>query len=155
MVGEMLRGLYQVALDAKGRMAIPQRHREQLEQMGAERLVMTVDLDHCLLLYPMATWLVIERQLAALPSLDRRARSLQRLLLGHAAELKQDGNGRILVPATLRQFAQLDKQVMVVGQGKKLELWDEARWHEACEGWLKDHADKGERLTAELEGLAL
>jgi MraZ protein len=151
----MLRGLFQAALDAKGRLAIPQRHREQLEQMGADRLVMTIDLDHCLLLYPLATWLVIERQLGALPSLDRHARSLQRLLLGHAAEVEQDASGRILVPATLRQFAHLDKQVMVVGQGKKLELWDEKRWHEACECWLKEHADAGMRLTANLEGLSL
>lgn len=151
----MLRGLYQAALDAKGRLAIPQRHREQLEQMSVDRLVMTIDLDHCLLLYPVTTWLAIERQLVALPSLDRRARSLQRLLLGHATELEQDGSGRILVPATLRQFAQLDKQVMVVGQGKKLELWDEKRWHEACECWLKEHAETGARLTGDLEGLSL
>jgi MraZ protein len=75
--------------------------------------------------------------------------------LGHAAEVEQDASGRILVPVTLRQFAHLDKQVMVVGQGKKLELWDEKRWHEACECWLKEHADAGMRLTANLEGLSL
>jgi MraZ protein len=97
-----------------------------------------VDRDRCLLVYPEPTWIEIERRLDQLPSFDEQARKLQRLYIGHAQEVDMDGQGRVLLPPALRRFASLDKRVAVVGQGKKIELWDEDTWSGHCEDWLTD-----------------
>ena len=121
----MFRGVNVLNLDAKGRIAMPTRYREQLVEQCASRLVVTVDRDHCLLIYPFPDWEEIERKLVKLPSFNKQARSLQRLLVGHATESDMDGQGRILLAPPLRQFAQLEKRVVLIGQGNKFELWDE------------------------------
>ena len=79
------------------------------------------------MLYPLAEWEPIQSRLMALSSFNERIRSLQRLLVGHADDVELDSAGRILVPPALRQYASLDKHVVLVGQGNKFELWDEAR----------------------------
>lgn len=94
----MFRGVAIVNLDAKGRLAIPSRHRDRLQASCESHLVITVDRDRCLLLYPEPEWEVIERQFAALPALDPTARALQRLYVGNAQEVDVDAQGRILVP---------------------------------------------------------
>ncbi len=124
----MLRGLSALSVDSKGRIAIPARHRDKLKEMSSARLVVTVDAERCLLIYPLNEWHEVEKRLVALPSTDRRARGLKRLLLGYAEECEMDGQGRILLSAPLRGFAELDKRVVLVGQGNKFELWDELRW---------------------------
>ncbi len=149
----MLRGLNALTLDGKGRMAIPTRYREQLQENGDGQLVITGDpVDRCLLLYPYPEWEVIERKLVRLPALNKQTRKLQRLLLGHATEVEMDGNGRILLPPLLREYGRLEKRVMLVGQGNKFELWDERCWSESRELWL---AESEEALPAELETLSL
>ena len=149
----MLRGATKVTLDAKGRMAIPTRYRERIAQRCDGHLVVTVDKDYCLLLYPLPDWEDIERKLMRLPSLDKRARRLQRLMVGHATEVDIDGHGRILLSRELREFAGLEKQAVLLGQGNRFELWDEERWNETRDGWLSDGDDAD--LSAQLETLTL
>jgi MraZ protein len=149
------RGINNIAVDAKGRMAMPARYRERLLEDCGGRLVVTVDQDHCLLVYPLPEWEVIESKLIALPSLNKQARLLQRLLIGHATDLDMDAQGRILLPAMLRDFAGLKKKAVLIGQGKKLEIWDQDAWSVSQEEWVAEvRADEG-GLPVALEELSL
>ncbi len=150
----MFRGVSTLNLDAKGRMAMPSKYRDRLQSLCEGQLVVTVDRDHCLLLYPLPEWEVLERKLVKLPSLNKQARRLQRLLIGHATEMELDGNGRILLPPPLREFAELDKRIVLIGQGNKFEIWNEAQWGERRDGWLNE-VDGDEDLPGELESLSL
>ena len=149
----MFRGATKVTLDAKGRMAIPTRYRERIAARCDGQLVATVDLDYCLLIYPSPDWEEIERKLMRLPTFDKQSRRLQRLMVGHATEIEMDGHGRILLSKELREYAQLDRQAMLIGQGSKFELWDDERWKETRDSWIDgdDNAD----LSAELASLSL
>ena len=142
-----------LSLDAKGRFAVPTRYREPLAAQCAGELIVTVSAnDPCLAIYPMPVWLEIERQLDALPGTNRKATRIKRLLIGHATELALDASGRLLVPPELRDFASLDKGAVLVGQGKKFELWDEGAWRAAMYG--ADDEDEGDSPEA-LELIAL
>lgn len=149
----MLRGATKVTLDAKGRLAIPTRYRERLASRCDGQLVATVDRDYCLLIYPYPEWEDIERKLVRLPSLNKQVRRLQRLMVGYATELDIDGHGRILLSRELRDFAGLERQAMLIGQGNKFELWDENSWNEKRDMWLGAEDDVD--LPAELESLSL
>jgi transcriptional regulator MraZ len=151
----MFRGATKVTLDAKGRLAIPSRHRERLMSRSDGHLVVTVDQDRCLLIYPLADWEEIERKLVRLPSLNKRTRSLTRLMVGYATELDLDGHGRILLTRELREYAGLDRQAMLVGQGAKFELWDEERWNARRDEWLAGNEGDQAGLPQELESLSL
>ncbi|MFP5504740.1 MAG: division/cell wall cluster transcriptional repressor MraZ [Gammaproteobacteria bacterium] len=133
-----LRGGSTVNLDTKGRLALPTRYRGQLEDGCGGQLVLTVHDDGCLLLYPAPTWEEIERQLVRLPNQNKQTRRLQRMLLGHATETELDGNGRILIPPRLREFAKLDKRVELVGLGNKFEIWNEEAWAQSRNDWVED-----------------
>ncbi|MCU7914409.1 MAG: division/cell wall cluster transcriptional repressor MraZ [Candidatus Thiodiazotropha sp. (ex Gloverina cf. vestifex)] len=133
----MFRGASSLNLDTKGRFAIPTRYRDRLVESCASELVITVDKDRCLLIYPKPIWLEIEDKLKALPSFDEAARNLQRLYIGNAHEIDMDGQGRILLPQELRKFAKLDKKVALVGQINKFELWDEEIWNARQDAWLQ------------------
>jgi MraZ protein len=150
----MFRGATRVTLDDKGRMVMPTRYRERLREQAQGRVVVTVDRDQCLLIYPLPQWEQIERKLMSLPSLNERARRLQRLMVGHADDLELDGHGRLLLPPQLREFAGLDRRAMLVGQGGRFELWDEARWVERRDFWLKSE-ESATDLSAELDSLSL
>lgn len=149
----MFRGATKVTLDAKGRLAIPTRYRDRLAGRCDGHLVATVDKDYCLLIYPLPDWEEIERKLVRLPSLHRLARQMQRIMVGYATEVDIDAHGRILLSRELRDFAGLDRQAILIGQGNKFELWDEERWNEKREAWLSTE-DDGE-LPPELESLSL
>lgn len=150
----MFRGVANLNLDAKGRLAMPARYRDRLMESCDGRLVVTVDRDGCLLIYPLPEWERIEQALMARPNMDRQVRRLQRLLLGHATECDLDGQGRILLPTPLREYAQLDKRSVLVGQGNKFELWDEDRWMAQRDAWLREESEPGE-LSEALESLSL
>ena len=151
----MFRGVSTLNLDAKGRLAIPSKYRDRIQSQADGQLVVTVDRDHCLLLYPLPEWEVIERKLVRLPTLNKQARRLQRLLIGHATEVELDGNGRILLPPPLREFAELDKKVVMIGQGNKFEIWNDARWQERRDTWLNEADEDDVELHQELESLSL
>ncbi len=151
----MFRGVNTLNLDAKGRFAIPTRYRERLKDCCASQLVITVDPnDHCLLIYPNPEWQEIERTVMKLPSFNKAARRLQRLLVGHATEVDMDAQGRVLLPPPLREFAQMDKHAVLIGQGNKFELWDEVRWNEQREDWLGADLEELD-LPADLETLSI
>jgi MraZ protein len=150
----MFRGLASLTLDSKGRMAIPTRYREQLLRQCNGQMVVTVDHDHCLLLYTLPDWEEIERKLVRLPSFNKQARRMQRLLIGHATECEMDGNGRILLPPALREFAGLDKAVVLIGQGNKFEVWADEKWTARRSEWLTEPDDDG-ALPDELGSLSL
>ncbi|NOY66418.1 MAG: division/cell wall cluster transcriptional repressor MraZ [Gammaproteobacteria bacterium] len=151
----MFRGVNIISLDVKGRFAMPTRYREQLSASCSGKLVATVDRDHCLLIYPFPEWEDIERKLVKLPSFNKQARSLQRLLIGHATELDMDANGRMLLTPPLRKFAGLEKRAVLIGQGNKFELWDEQLWNEKCDQWFEEGDLDANGLPPELESLSL
>lgn len=152
----MFRGVNALSLDAKGRMAVPAKYRERLMAQCNGNLVATIDPeDCCLWLYPLPVWEEIERVLDRLPSLDQGSRRIQRLLIGHATECDLDGQGRLLLPPPLREFAKLDKQVVLIGQGKKFEVWAEATWNEQRDAWLEQDIGDYKELSDDMKKLSL
>jgi MraZ protein len=150
----MFRGATKVTLDDKGRMVMPTRYREAIAQRAQSKVVVTVDRDQCLLIYPQPDWEQVEQKLMSLPSLHAQSRRLQRLMVGHATDLELDGHGRFLVPPELRQFAGLGRHGMLIGQGNRFELWDETRWNERRDFWLKSE-EASTDLPSELDSLSL
>ena len=132
----MFRGANKLTLDIKGRMVMPTRYRERLQERCGGKLVVTVDKDQCLLVYPMPDWEEIERKLMKLPTFNERARRLQRLMVGDATELDLDAQGRVLLPPNLREFAALTRDAVLIGQGLRFELWDEEKWNQRRDEWL-------------------
>lgn len=151
----MFRGINGVNIDAKGRMVMPTRYRDRLQHNDRSCVVMTIDTEEkCLLLYPLAAWEDIENKLASLPSFNPAARRIQRLLIGHATEGDIDNNGRLLLPPLLREYASLDKSAVLVGQGKKFELWDEAHWQSRRNQWIEAESHESV-LPDEMKSLSL
>ncbi len=149
----MFRGGSTVKLDAKGRLALPTRYRGEIGERYEGRLVVTVHDDGCLLLYPQPEWEQIEHRLINTPNLDRRTRDMQRMLVGYATEVEMDGNGRILLAPRLRDFAELDKTVALVGVGRKFEIWNDETWMNIGSSW-KGRAEDGDKPSP-LESLTL
>lgn len=152
----MFRGVNAINVDDKGRLAIPTRYRPRLQSDAKGQLILTIDTEErCLLLYPLPEWELIEQKIEALPSFNRAARRIQRLLLGHATEVELDSHGRILLHPPLREYASLQKNIVLVGQGKKFEIWDEGHWQRTREGWLQEGLAESGVLPPELETLSL
>jgi MraZ protein len=149
----MFRGVNNLNLDAKGRMAIPARYRDRLLESCGGRLIFTIDVDRCLLLYPLTEWEQIEKALMSRPNMNPQVRRLQRLIVGHATDVEIDGQGRVLVPPSLREYAALEKHAVLVGQGNKFELWDEDAWARQRDSWLEEEM-AGDPAAA-LESLSL
>lgn len=153
----MFRGINGINLDAKGRMAIPTKYRDALQEISNSAVVLTIDTEEqCLLLYPLTEWEEIERKLAGLPSFNQAARRIQRLLMGHATDVEMDGQGRILLPPPLRDYAGITKRAVLVGQGKKFELWDETHWEKRRSLWLQEESTKSDdELPDEVKSISL
>ncbi len=150
----VFRGVATLNLDVKGRMAIPAKFRKHLDVCCDGKLVLTIDhSDHCLQLYPLPEWEIVEKKLSELPSLNPQVRKLKRMLLGYATECEMDNNGRILLPAKLREFAGLEKNTVMIGQGNKFELWDEQAWNSLMDACLEENFDG--ILPTELEQLSI
>ena len=148
----MFRGVAHLNLDSKGRLAVPSRYREALLVRCAGRLVITADVDKCLLIYPQPEWEPIQQKLMGLSSLNPRIRDLQRQLIGYAEDIEIDAAGRVLVSPSLRDFAGLGKNVVFVGQGNKFELWDKEKWEQVL---ARDKSFTDGDLPPELEGFSL
>lgn len=148
----MFRGSSNLTLDSKGRLVVPARHRDALLERCDGHVVITADPDQCLLIYPLPEWEVIQQKIQSLSNLDNRVRELQRRLIGFATDTDVDAAGRLLIAPELRLYARLDKNVVLVGQGNKFELWDQPQWQaltEATGGLLRDG------LPPQLEDLSL
>ncbi len=138
-------GSHAITMDAKGRMAIPARIREMLAAACGGRIVITANpesqgAERCLWIYPESEWEVVAPSIEALPTFNKKANRTKRIMMGYATPLELDANGRVLVSPTLREYAGLEKKLMLVGQGKKLELWSEERWL----AWLDEPSDDDE-----------
>ena len=119
------------------------------------QVVVTIDTQSaCLAIYPLPEWERIEREIQSLPALKPAVKRFQRLMLGYATDLELDGNGRMLLPQSLREYAKLDKKLVLVGQGNKLELWSESLWLAEREQALED-SGPGAELPEELMSLTL
>ena len=151
----VFRGVQHINMDAKGRLAMPARQREPLVSQSAGQVVVTIDTQSpCLVIYPLPEWERIEKDIQNLPALKPAVKRFQRLMLGYATDLELDGNGRLLLPQPLRDYAQLDKKLVLVGQGNKLELWSEAQWLAERDQALRDSGPEAE-LPDELMSLTL
>ena len=150
----MFRGVNNVNIDAKGRIAIPSRYRDHLLNHCGAEMVVTIDTEErCLLIYPQPDWDDIQRKVESLPSFSVAARRVQRLLIGHATDIQMDNSGRILLTPPLREYAKLDRKGVLLGQGKKLELWEEGAWLSRRDSWLDDPASLA--VPEELQSLSL
>ena len=151
----MFRGVNAINMDVKGRLAIPARYRQVLRERCNGAMVATIDTDDfCLLIYPLDEWELIERKIETLPSLHPVTRRIQRLLIGHATDVELDGNGRILIPPLLRDYAGLEKHAILLGQGRKFELWDEGCWNLRRDQYLKEVSEATD-IPVELQSLSL
>ncbi|AUI66285.1 MULTISPECIES: division/cell wall cluster transcriptional repressor MraZ [Glaesserella] len=125
----MFRGATSISIDSKGRIAIPTRYRAELLEKHSGSLICTVDIRQpCLLLYPLHEWEIVEQKLLSLSNFDPTQRRIQRVMQGFATECEMDASGRILLSPTLRQHAQLEQQIMLVGQLNKFEIWQDQQW---------------------------
>jgi len=152
----MFRGATLVNLDSKGRLSVPTRYRDQLNESASGQMVCTIDINHaCLLLYPLPEWEIIEQKLSRLSSMNPQERRVQRLLLGHASECQMDNAGRLLIAPVLRQHAGLTKEVMLVGQFNKFELWDETTWYQQVKEDIDAEQSDSATLSERLQDLSL
>lgn len=134
----MFRGCHTVSVDSKGRLAVPSRYRASLDVQAENQMVITMNpLDRSLWLYPLPEWEIIEAKLADLSDFDKQSRRTKQMMRGYASDCQLDSQGRILIPKELRQYATIQKQAMVFGQGNKFELWDEATWQAQRDDWLE------------------
>ncbi len=128
----MLIGEYQSKLDPKGRVNFPAKLRDDL----GEKFILTKGLDNCLFVYSEAEWANLEEKIKALPM--SRARNLQRFLFAGAVEVETDKQGRVLIPANLREYAGLEKDILVIGASIRAEIWDQQRYHDTCDSLTSD-----------------
>ena len=123
-------------------MAVPARFREAVLASSEGAVVLTIDTrEKCLLMYPLPEWEAVQAKLESLSNIAAQARLLQRLLIGHATDLDLDAQGRVLLPAMLREYAGLEKRLVLVGQGNKIEIWSEQRWQSQMDAWLAAGGD--------------
>lgn len=147
----MFYGSHAINMDAKGRIAIPARVRELLQESANGQVVLTAHTENrCLHLFPENQWREILPKIEALPSFNKISRRAKLLLMGHASQLELDANGRVLVPPTLREYAGMEKRLILVGQGKSLELWSEEKFAEYI-----DSAVDEEEMPEGMQTLAL
>ena len=132
----MFKGISNLNIDTKGRASMPQRYRNDFCIKNKCKLVITADKDKCLLIYTHNNWNIIEKKLSNLPSYNKEARFIQRLVIGHATESEIDSQGRFLIPNPLREYAGIQKKIILLGQGSKFELWSETIWNKKMKSWL-------------------
>lgn len=148
----MFRGANLLNIDAKGRMAMPTKHREDLLVQSLGDLVITAHPHGCLLIYPQIAWEPIQSKIMALSSFDKKSSALQRLLVGYAEDISLDTAGRLLLSQVLREFAKVERQAMLVGQGTHFELWDKEAWDLQVQKATEQEASS---MPIELEGFSL
>ncbi|HZK43358.1 MAG TPA: division/cell wall cluster transcriptional repressor MraZ [Syntrophomonadaceae bacterium] len=139
----MFLGEYQHSLDAKMRITIPSKFREEL----GEKFVATKGLDNCIFFYPLSEWQEIEQKLSKLPLTRADARSFVRFFFSGASELEIDKQGRIVVPVNLREYADIEKDVVVIGVGSRIEVWSTGKWANYNEVATSSYEEIAENLV--------
>lgn len=142
----MFRGRYEHSIDPKGRLSIPSKFREILVTNYDERLILT-NFDNCLWAYPVREWKAVEEKVSALPQFKPEVKALQRFFISAACECPLDPNGRIIIPNTLRRYAALMKDVVLVGMTRRIEVWARERWQKVFDQAEKDLTSLGGKLA--------
>lgn len=142
----MFYGEYAHSLDKKGRIILPSKLREALKETFAEKCVMTKGLEACLFLYPLDEWRLLEQKVKALPLTGRDARAFSRQFLSGACECILDRQGRIFIPINLRQYAGINRDVIIIGVSSRMEIWAKDRWHEYAKQTQSSYEDIAEKL---------
>ncbi|MBE7414544.1 MAG: division/cell wall cluster transcriptional repressor MraZ [Deltaproteobacteria bacterium] len=127
----MFKGRYEHLIDSKGRISIPSRFRETLNERYDSRLVVT-NYDGCLIAYPLAEWQKLEEKISALPEFKKDTKAFLRFFYSSAADCAIDKLGRILIPQTLRDYAKLEKEVVLIGAFRHMEIWSKTLWEQAA-----------------------
>ena len=141
----MFMGEYQHKMDSKGRVIIPASFRDEL----SEKFVVTRGLDNCLFVYPMHEWSILEEKLTSLPITSKDSRTFVRFFFSGATKCSLDKQGRISLPANLRKYAELEKQIVIIGLANRIELWAKDKWDnyiDSAEDSYEDIAEKMEEL---------
>lgn len=141
----MFTGEHTQKMDTKGRTIVPAKFREEL----GTNVVVTRGLDGCLFAYSKEAWETLEEKLSSLPFTDRKVRDFNRFFLAGASDLETDKLGRVLMPSVLRGFASLDKEVVWVGVGNRIEIWDIDKWNERMSMYME-----GDDLEERIDNLA-
>lgn len=140
----MFMGEYAHNIDRKGRLIMPAKFREEL----GEHVVVNRGFDGCLNVYTAAQWETVFKNLSSLPSNNKNARMVQRMLLAQASECEIDGQGRILIPSKLVELAALEKECLIIGVGNHLEIWSKSRWEELEAEQSESFEEAAEQLSA-------
>lgn len=149
-------GLSTLSLDDKGRLAVPSRYREQLNAASNNQLILTLNpLDRCLWLYPFPEWEIVDSKLQTLPDFDKKSYRTKQMMRAYASECELDNQGRIRIPEILREFADLKKRAVFLGQGNKFEIWDEAVWNRERDEWLRQLDEQPSEPSELLRSLSL
>lgn len=143
----MFMGEYQHNMDNKGRVIVPAKFRDLL----GENFVATRGLDNCLFVYPMHEWSILEKKLTSLPITSKNARTFVRFFFSGATECSLDNQGRISIPANLRDFAELQKELVIIGLANRIEVWAKERW----DNYLDDAEESYEDIAAAMEELGI
>ncbi len=152
----MFRGCSKLSVDNKGRLGIPSKYRDRIVGLCDGQLILTLNpLDRSLWLYPLPEWEMIEAKLAELSDFDKQGRRTKQMMRGYATDCLLDGQGRILIPPELREYAALGKQVIVLGQGNKFEIWDSQSWESVRESWLDELEQDSDGHSDALKSLSL
>jgi MraZ protein len=142
----MFRGRFEHIVDSKGRVSIPAKFRELLAEKNDDRLILT-NFDRCLVAYPYEEWRVLEERVGSLSMVKKEVKAFQRFFISGATECPIDKLGRILVPPTLRDYAQLGRNVVFAGMLRKFEIWSKERWLEEIKRSEVDFEGMGEALA--------
>ncbi len=140
----MFRGLYEHAMDAKGRTSLPSRFRELLPE--DDRLILTTGIDRCLVAYPLAEWQAFEGKLAALPQFDPAVVQLKRIYVAGATECSLDKHGRLLIPPMLREYAGIQRDVVWAGMVTTIEVWAKEAWNDQAAASREDRGAIAQKL---------
>lgn len=143
----MFLGRFQHTVDSKGRVSIPRKFREVLSDRYEDKLIVTTDLDQCLAAYPMEEWRLIEEKAKQLPSMQKEVKDWLRFFYSGAVECELDRQGRILLSPSLREYARLSKDIVMLGMVKKIEIWDAKRWKEKVAKMPENFEKIGEALA--------
>ena len=138
----LLVGNNNINLDTKGRLAVPTKYRNDLALACAGKMVLARSpRERCLWLYPLPVWEEIQAKIVAMPSGNKGAERYRHVLLGTAEVLEMDGSGRFLIKESLREMVGLNKEVSLIGQGNKFEIWNRAEWDTRFDEWLTESQD--------------
>lgn len=146
----MFRGRYEHTIDSKGRLSIPSKFRDVLSETHDDRLVIT-NFDQCLVAFPYEEWTALEQKVNSLSLVKKEVKTFLRFFYSSAMDCAIDKQGRLLIPQTLRDYAALQKDVILVGEGKKIEIWARERWNEV----VKKAQEDFEQISDTLAGLGL